>query len=614
MHIRLFPSGKKPNKRKQAIEFIDSTYNEVDERESEKAAEEILDRENKKSEGDALSPISIEESKQRVLDEYSTSELDPEIADSIKAAEERMAGGSPQKSISLFPLDKQRIDSVSSRSREINDYTPPRFDLLDSDSQERNDEEERRLKETASRIQETLRAFGISVTITDIQNGPVFTRYELRPDRNVKVSSIVNLLDDIQLRTAAKELRIQAPIPGKSTIGIDIRNETEKILHLHELLTSIEFRRFSGRLPIAIGKDIGGKNIIYDVAKMPHLLISGTTGSGVSVFIHTAILSLLYRCTPDNVRFLLIDTKAVELNSYKRIPHLIIPVITDAGKASAALNWAVAEMEKRYRLFAAVGVRDIDGYNSYVLCTNKILDMDQKDSLPRIVIIIDELADLMMVSKNEVENAICRLAQLARASGIHLIVATQRPSVNILTGVIKANMPSRIAFAVTSQVDSRIILDVTGAEKLTGNGDMLFFPQDYSKPVHIQGPFVSDHEVTAVTDHLRRHNADFGREDVYRQKHNTEHRGSQSDFCRIIIQHQGHEGRDEYFEEAGRFIIAKNKASVGLIQRVFKIGFNHAARIMDQLAEAGVVSEEIGTRARQVLMTLSEFEKYLEEN
>ena len=343
---------------------------------------------------------------------------------------------------------------------------------------------------------------------------------------------------------------------------------------------------------------------------MPHLLIAGATGSGKSVCINTIILSILYRTDPAKVKLLMIDPKVVELSVYKGIPHLIIPVVTDARKASAALNWAVAEMEKRYKLFAAAGVRDLNGFNAQALKYRGEDGELQYEPMPRLVVIVDELADLMMVAKNEVEGAICRLAQLARAAGIHLIIATQRPSVDVITGLIKANMPSRIAFAVSSQVDSRTILDMAGAEKLIGRGDMLFYPQNYQKPARIQGAFVSDEEVTEVVEYIKNNNiTGVHDEEVAQQIENIEasggSTGSGGDLKESAM-------RDEYFAKAGRQIIEKNKASIGLLQRIFKIGFNRAARIMDQLAEAGVVSEESSTRARQVLMSLPEFEEYLE--
>ena len=420
----------------------------------------------------------------------------------------------------------------------------------------------------------------------------------------------MNLSDDIKLRLAATDIRIEAPIPGKSAIGIEVPNKKETIVCLRDILATEEFRSFKGRLPFAVGKDIGGKNVIADIARMPHLLIAGATGSGKSVCINTIILSILYRTTPDQVRLLMIDPKVVELSVYKKIPHLIIPVVTDPRKASAALNWAVAEMEKRYKLFAAAGARDLNGYNAMAESWRNEDGELEREPLPRIVIIVDELADLMMVAKSEVESAICRLAQLARAAGIHLIIATQRPSVDVITGLIKANMPSRIAFAVSSQVDSRTILDMAGAEKLIGRGDMLFYPQNYQKPARIQGAFVSDDEVTRVVDYIKKNNtAETHDQEIDRQIDDIAANGISAMTSGEV---KADPGRDEHFAEAGRFIIEKNKASIGLLQRVFKIGFNRAARIMDQLAEAGVVSEESSTRARQVLMTMPEFEAFLE--
>ena len=494
--------------------------------------------------------------------------------------------------------------------RRQNSYVPPTFSLLEKAGSDHSEETDLELKQTAHRLQETLRTFGVQVTITDISRGPSVTRYELNPDKGVKVSRIVNLSDDIKLRLAATDIRIEAPIPGKSAIGIEVPNKIETTVHLRELLESREFRRFEGKLPFAVGKDIAGKNVIADIARMPHLLIAGATGSGKSVCINTIILSILYRTSPEKVRLLMIDPKVVELSVYKKIPHLIIPVVTDARKASAALNWAVAEMEKRYKLFAAAGVRDLNGYNALASSYRNEDGELERDPLPRLVIIVDELADLMMVAKSEVESAICRLAQLARAAGIHLIIATQRPSVDVITGLIKANMPSRIAFAVSSQVDSRTILDMAGAEKLIGRGDMLFYPQNYQKPARIQGAFVSDDEVTNVVDYIKKHNAaDNQDKEIDRQIEDIAENGGSMPTAGEV---KTTPGRDEYFAEAGRFIIEKNKASIGLLQRVFKIGFNRAARIMDQLAEAGVVSEESSTRARQVLMSMPEFEAYLE--
>ena len=505
--------------------------------------------------------------------------------------------------------DKNRARTAASRKGTR--YVHPTFSLLKRGENKRNDETERELKETAYRLQETLRTFGVQVTITDISQGPSVTRYELKPDKGVKVSKIVNLSDDIKLRLAASDIRIEAPIPGKSAIGIEVPNKTETTLYIRELLESAEFRGFEGKVPFAVGKDIVGKNVITDIARMPHLLIAGATGSGKSVCINTIIMSILYKTSPEKVRLLLIDPKVVELSVYQKIPHLIIPVVTDVRKAAAALNWAVAEMQKRYNLFAAAGIRDLEGYNALAASYRNEDGYPEREPLPRIVIIVDELADLMMTSKNEVENAICRLAQLARAAGIHLIIATQRPSVDVITGLIKANMPSRIAFSVTSQIDSRTILDMAGAEKLIGKGDMLFYPQNYQKPARIQGAFISEDEVLSVVDYIKKHNAvENHDEEVDRQIEDIAANGGIADVSSGEV--KADPSRDEHFAEAGRYIIEKNKASIGLLQRVFKIGFNRAARIMDQLAEAGVVSEESSTRARQVLMTMPEFEAFLD--
>ena len=490
-------------------------------------------------------------------------------------------------------------------------YVHPPFSLLEKGTGGRSPETERELLDTAGKLQDTLRTFGVQVTITDISQGPSVTRYELKPERGVKVSKIVNLSDDIKLRLAATDIRIEAPIPGKSAIGIEVPNKYETTVHLRELFETREFKNFKGKLPFAVGKDIGGKTIIADIARMPHLLIAGATGSGKSVCINTIILSILYSTSPDDVKLLMIDPKVVELSVYKKIPHLIIPVVTDARKASAALNWAVSEMEKRYKLFAAAGVRDLNGFNSLAASYRGEDGEPQYDPMPRLVIIVDELADLMMVAKSDVESAICRLAQMARAAGIHLIIATQRPSVDVITGLIKANMPSRIAFSVSSQVDSRTILDMAGAEKLIGRGDMLFSPQNYQKPARIQGAFVSDGEVSRVVEYITsRNKAEDHNEDVNRQIEDIQVNGVPA--MGFEDMKSSDSMRDEHFVEAGKYIIEKNKASIGLLQRVFKIGFNRAARIMDQLAEAGVVSEESSTRARQVLMTLPEFEAFLE--
>lgn len=464
------------------------------------------------------------------------------------------------------------------------------------------------LRETAQRLQQTLQTFGVKVTITDISQGPAVTRYELQPEQGVKVSKIVGLTDDIKLNLAATDIRIEAPIPGKAAIGIEVPNKENSAVGLRELLETKEFKEFPSKIAFAVGKDISGKVVVADIGKMPHMLIAGATGSGKSVCINTLIMSILYKAHPDEVKLIMIDPKVVELSVYNGIPHLLIPVVTDPKKASAALQWGVAEMTDRYQKFADFNVRDLKGYNKKVETMIANGESQPPAKMPQIVIIVDELADLMMVAPGEVEESICRLAQLARAAGIHLIIATQRPSVDVITGLIKANMPSRVAFSVSSGVDSRTILDMNGAEKLLGKGDMLFYPQGYTKPARVQGAFVSDKEVSDVVEFLK--NQKLGNiydSDIQDKMENLS-----------VSQSEAHGGgtaneRDQYFVDAAKFIIEKDKASIGMLQRVFKIGFNRAARIMDQLCEAGVVGEEEGTKPRKVLMSEEQLEQYIDE-
>ncbi|MDO4295372.1 MAG: DNA translocase FtsK, partial [bacterium] len=494
---------------------------------------------------------------------------------------------------------RQQIEKREAQPQK--DYVFPADSLLTAGSFQSSAVSEEEYKETAIKLQQTLQNFGVGVTVTDISCGPAVTRYELHPEQGVKVSKIVSLQDDIKLSLAAADIRIEAPIPGKSAVGIEVPNKENSIVRLRDILSSEEFRRHPSRLAFAVGKDIGGKTVVTDIAKMPHLLIAGATGSGKSVCINTLIMSILYKAAPKDVRLIMIDPKVVELSVYNGIPHLLIPVVTDPKKASAALNWAVAEMTDRYKKFADYNVRDLKGYNAKIESIADIEDDTKPQKLPQIVIIVDELADLMMVAPGEVEDAICRLAQLARAAGIHLVIATQRPSVNVITGLIKANVPSRIAFAVSSGVDSRTIIDMNGAEKLLGKGDMLFYPSGIPKPIRVQGAFVSDNEVTAVVDFLHEQGmtADYSREIEAKMA------GGGMDASAA----DGANERDAYFVQAGKFVIEKDKASIGMLQRVFKIGFNRAARIMDQLAEAGVVGEDEGTKPRKILMSLDEFEE-----
>lgn len=489
-------------------------------------------------------------------------------------------------------------------------YIFPPIKLLNKGNSKGAGDSAAKLRETAVHLQQTLATFGVKVTITDISQGPSVTRYEMQPEQGVKVSKIVGLTDDIKLNLAATDIRIEAPIPGKAAVGIEVPNKENSAVALRDLLESREFKEFPSRLAFAVGKDIGGKTIVADIGKMPHMLIAGSTGSGKSVCINTLIMSILYKAHPDEVKLIMVDPKVVELSVYNGIPHLLIPVVTDPKKAAAALHWGVAEMTERYKQFADYNVRDLKGFNKAVETMQERGEADIPAKMPQIVIIVDELADLMMVAPGEVEESICRLAQLARAAGIHLIIATQRPSVDVITGLIKANMPSRVAFAVSSGVDSRTILDMNGAEKLLGKGDMLFYPQGYPKPARIQGAFVSDGEVSDVVDYLK--NQAIGNvysEDVAEKIQSIGTGGPQAGGGGA----EGAGSRDQYFVEAGKFIIDKDKASIGMLQRVFKIGFNRAARIMDQLCEAGVVGEEEGTKPRKVLMSLEEFEQLIEE-
>lgn len=489
-------------------------------------------------------------------------------------------------------------------------YQFPPISLLQKGSNKGSGDTASQLKETALRLQQTLQTFGVKVTVTDISQGPAVTRYELQPEAGVKVSRIVNLADDIKLNLAATDIRIEAPIPGKAAVGIEVPNKENATVALRDLIESAEFKNFSANLAFAVGKDIGGKTVVADIAKMPHMLIAGATGSGKSVCINTIIMSILYKSSPDDVKLILIDPKVVELSVYNGIPHLMIPVVTDPKKAAAALHWGVAEMEDRYRKFAELNVRDLKGYNKKVREMTENNGQPIPEVLPQILIIVDELADLMMVASNEVEESICRLAQLARACGIHLVIATQRPSVDVITGLIKANMPSRIAFAVSSGVDSRTILDMVGAEKLLGKGDMLFYPQGKSKPERVQGAFVSDQEVSEVVDYIKEQNLGNTYTADVEEKISNITSASMKDGGFT----DSASDRDQYFVDAGNFIIDKEKASIGMLQRVFKIGFNRAARIMDQLEEAGVVGPEEGTKPRRVLMSKEQFLQLQEDD
>ena len=445
--------------------------------------------------------------------------------------------------------------------------------------------------DTAAKLQKTLYSFGVSAKVENVSVGPAITRYELKPAEGVRVSKIANLADDIALNLAAETIRIEAPIPGKQAVGIEIPNKENEIVHLRDIIDCSKFIEHKSKLAFALGKDVAGEEVVTDIAKMPHVLIAGSTGSGKSVCINTLIASIIYKAKPSEVKLVMVDPKVVELSVYNGIPHLLIPVVTDPKKAAGALAWAVQEMENRYSLFASKNVRDIKGYNE---------ELDKEGStekLPQIVIIIDELADLMMVSSKEVEDSICRLAQKARAAGMHLVIATQRPSVDVITGIIKANIPSRISFAVSSQVDSRTILDMAGAEKLLGKGDMLFYPAGAAKPTRVQGAFISDKEVEKVVDFVKANGEATYNDDILEQIEKANSTDKE------IEEQENDDDTDPLLMEAIEVVVETGQASTSFIQRRFKVGYARAGRIIDQMEERGIISGFQGSKPREVLMS-----------
>ncbi len=501
------------------------------------------------------------------------------------------------------PLFKKQEEKKEEKTKEVlqlehaisvedENYEFPPLTLLSQGSSKGLKGGKRALADTASKLQKTLYSFGVSAKVENVSVGPAITRYELKPAEGVRVSKIANLADDIALNLAAKTIRIEAPIPGKQAVGIEVPNEESEIVHIRDILDTDSFKDNKSKLAFALGKDVSGTEIVTDIAKMPHVMIAGATGSGKSVCINTLIASIIYKAKPSEVKLVMVDPKIVELSVYNGIPHLLIPVVTDPKKAAGALAWAVQEMENRYTMFASKGVRDLKGYN------DAVENEDGIGKLPHIVIIIDELADLMMVAKGDVEDAICRLAQKARAAGMHLVIATQRPSVDVITGLIKANIPSRIAFAVSSQVDSRTILDQVGAEKLLGKGDMLFFPTGAPKPVRIQGAFISDKEVEKIVDFVKSNGETVYRDDIteYIEKANTTDKeiddGALND-----------DETDPLLNEAIETVIETGQASTSFIQRKFKVGYARAGRIIDQMEERGIISGYQGSKPREVLMT-----------
>ena len=481
---------------------------------------------------------------------------------------------------------------------EEENYEYPPVELLSKPTKKTLKGGAKALTETAARLQKTLYSFGVSAKVENVSVGPAITRYELKPAEGVRVSKIANLADDIALNLAAETIRIEAPIPGKQAVGIEVPNKEKQAVHLREVLESEEFQENKSKLTVALGKDVAGNTQLADIGKMPHVLIAGSTGSGKSVCINTIITSIIYNAKPSEVKLVMVDPKVVELSVYNGIPHLLIPVVTDPKKAAGALAWAVQEMDNRYELFAKKGVRDLKGYN------HAIEKEEEFGKLPQIVIIIDELADLMMVAAKDVEEAICRLAQKARAAGMHLVIATQRPSVDVITGLIKANVPSRIAFAVSSQVDSRTILDSVGAEKLLGKGDMLFFPAGAPKPSRVQGAFVSDDEVEKIVDFVKQNGTATYSEDILESIENNNKTDKE-----IAMEKDEEDDTDPFLMDAIETVVETGQASTSFIQRRFKVGYARAGRIIDQMEERGVISGYQGSKPREVLMSKEKLEE-----
>jgi len=540
---------------------------------------------------DLANQIGIEEVKNGKVEENVPLKTENKVEEASKVEEVTKPQEKSKQEVDNGPIPTINIEATEP---EVPNYVLPPIDILQKPKGGGGDKYKKELMATAQKLQSTLDSFGVSAKVTNVSRGPAVTRYELTPDTGVKVSKIVGLTDDIALNLAAPSIRMEAPIPGKAAVGIEIPNTSIDAVFLREILDTPDFKDHSSKIAFGLGKDTAGKTMIADIAKMPHVLIAGATGSGKSVCINTIITSLLYRAKPNEVKLIMIDPKVVELGVYNGIPHLLIPVVTDPKKAAGALNWAVQEMVNRYNLFAQKGVRDMKGYNEALKAAG------EDGAMPHIVIIVDELADLMMVAPNDVEDAICRLAQMARAAGMHLVIATQRPSVDVITGLIKANVPSRIAFSVSSQVDSRTILDMAGAEKLLGKGDMLFFPMGASKPTRVQGAFVTDKEVEQIVEFIKSNNEVKYDEDVLEKIQNGP----------VSVKSDEDPGdNDPLLNDVINMVVEIGQASTSLIQRRFKVGYARAARIIDQMEERGIISGFDGTKPRQVLISKENWEE-----
>ncbi len=536
--------------------------------------------------------------------DHSNDDIVPLTKETKKLAKEKMQPDVLENN--LFKTEEEKKEEKTKEVLQLEhamvvedeNYEYPPLEILSKPSKKAIKGGAKALTDTAAKLQKTLYSFGVSAKVENVSVGPAITRYELKPAEGVRVSKIANLADDIALNLAAETIRIEAPIPGKQAVGIEVPNKEKESVHLREVLESSEFTESKSKLTVALGKDVAGNIELADIAKMPHVLIAGATGSGKSVCINTIITSIIYKAKPSEVKLVMVDPKVVELSVYNGIPHLLIPVVTDPKKAAGALAWAVQEMDDRYNKFASKGVRDLKGYNKAIEKEGGI------GVLPQIVIIVDELADLMMVAAKDVEEAICRLAQKARAAGMHLVIATQRPSVDVITGLIKANIPSRIAFAVSSQIDSRTILDTIGAEKLLGKGDMLFFPTGYPKPVRVQGAFVSDDEVEKIVDFIKQNGTAKYNEDILESIENNNK--TEKD---LAAEQAEDDDTDPFLNEAIETVIETGQASTSFIQRRFKVGYARAGRIIDQMEERGIISGYQGSKPREVLMSKERWEE-----
>lgn len=591
------PKEKKPKEKINNKKVKEDFINIVSKNEENPEREELLNTVNNKIKIlDFMknSVIENEDEDEAVVDNY----IDKNIQKSVQDVGKQAKRNEKEKLDNTIKEEVNKeidynIQQVSNNSEK--EYSFPNTELLLNNNKTKlNSSDKKELIDNANKLEDTLGSFGVEAKVVQVTKGPSVTRFELQPSPGVKVSKIVNLSDDIALGLAASGVRIEAPIPGKAAIGIEVPNKTQTAVFLREVLESDEFKSTNKKLAFALGKDIGGACVVGDLSKMPHTLIAGATGSGKSVCINSLIISVLYKYSPEDVKLLLVDPKVVELNVYNGIPHLLIPVVTDPKKAAAALNWAVNEMTKRYNLFAEKSVRNIDSYNG-------LFEKGEiEEKLPYIIIIVDELADLMIVCANEVEDYIGRLAQMARAAGMHLVIATQRPSVDVITGVIKANIPSRISFAVSSQVDSRTILDSAGAEKLLGKGDMLYYPVGESKPQRVQGCFISEEEVEKVIQYIKNEATENNYEEAILEHINNEAEGK-------FVGDGGGEV-DELLSEAIKIVVEYQQASTSFIQRRLRIGFNRASRIMEQLEERGIISERDGSKPRNILVKKEELE------